>query len=330
MAGDGRVFDITVIGGGPVGLFGAFYAGMRGLSTLIVDSLPELGGQLATLYPEKYIYDMPGFPKVLARDLAQAMTEQAMQFGPTVRLNETEKELHPHGEGVWELRTSRGAHLTRTLLIAAGAGAFQPKKLNAPGVDRFEGHGVHYFVRNLEAFADRQVLVIGGGDSAVDWCLSLAGVARDVTLIHRRDTFRAHEESVRQLHESSVAVRTFHELARVGGEAQVESAVIYDSRDGTETVLVVDTVLISIGFVASLGPIKAWGLDLRGNSIVVDAEMQTNLPGVFAAGDVVTYPGKIKLIATGVGEAAVAVNHAKQYLDPGARLFPGHSSDRKT
>ncbi len=322
-----ELYDITIIGGGPVGLFGAFYAGLRGMRTKIIDSLPELGGQLAALYPEKYVYDMPGFPEVLAKDLAAQMIRQAMRFKPTVCLEERAETLQRMDDG-WTILTDRGGlHCTRTIVICAGAGAFSPRKLNAEGIAEFEGNGVYYGVRDKAMFAGKRLLIVGGGDSAVDWALNLYPVAQEVTLIHRRDEFRAHEQSVQELRESPVKILTPYEVRRVCGNGKLEQAIIFHNKTQEELALEVDAVILNLGFVATLGPIKNWGLELQGNQIVVDEYMQTNLLGVYAAGDVCTHPGKLKLIATGVGEVCTAVNHAKSVIDPDAKMFPGHSSD---
>lgn len=323
---DPQVYDITIIGGGPAGLFGAFYAGMRQMSVKIIDALPQLGGQLTALYPEKFIYDMPGFPKVRASELAQRLIEQAMQFHPTVCLNETALKLERQGEKLFRLTTSQGIHYSRTLLICAGIGAFSPRRLGKPEVERFEGNGVYYTVTDVNAFAGKRVLIVGGGDSAVDWALTLEPIAAKVTLIHRRDQFRAHEHSVEQLMRSQVEVRVFHELETVIGKERPEAAVIFHNKTGEKTTIPVDAVILALGFTTNLGPLREWGLEMEGNDIKVDQRMMTNIPGIFAAGDVATYPGKIKLIATGVAEAAVAVNQAKVFIDPTARLQPAFST----
>ena len=324
------LFDLTIVGAGPVGLFAAFYAGMRGMKTKLVDSLAELGGQLSALYPDKYIYDMAGFPKVLARDLVKDMADQAMQFSPTICLEEKILSLNP-ANGGFELGSEQGrTHRTKTVLITAGVGAFAPKKLDNAEWTRFEGHGLHYMIPNLSIFKGRRVLVVGGGDSAVDWALHLEEIAQSVTLIHRRDSFRAHEDSVRKLHASSAKVVLFHELKAIEGDGRVERAVIYDNRSKEETTVNIDDLVVNFGFLANLGPIKTWGLTLEKISLVVNQQMETNIPGVMAAGDIATYPGKLKLIVTGTGEATMAVCTAKMRCDPKASYFPGHSSNSTT
>jgi thioredoxin reductase (NADPH) len=323
------IYDITVVGGGPSGLFAAFYAGLRAAKTKIVDSLPQLGGQLAALYPDKYIYDIPGFPKVLASELVDRQIAQAMQFAPTVCLEQKITNLGHRDDGIIELRSGQqNVHLSRTAIIAAGVGAFVPRTLDLPDLERMEGKGVYYFVKDLDVFRGRRVLVVGGGDTALDWSLSLQEIASGVTLIHRRGTFRAHEQSVQKIIESSCNVLRFYELLALHGDAHVEAATVFDNRTGEETTLEVDAVVLGLGFLANLGPIKTWGLEIVRNSILVDHAFQTNLPAVYAVGDIATYEGKLKLIATATAEAAVAANYAKNYVDPSAKVSPGHSSDR--
>jgi len=321
------VFDVTILGGGPVGLYAAYYSGFRTLRTKIVESLDALGGQVTALYPEKWIYDVAGFPKILGRILIDNLAEQAMQYHPTVCLGETVGSLTA-SNGTFQLTSDRGTHLTRTLLVTAGIGAFHPKTFKNPLIDGFEGRGLYYFVRSFQDFKDRRVLIVGGGDSAVDWALGLVGVARSITLIHRRDQFRAFEDSVQKLHTSPVQVKTFHELRRLEGTQHVERAVIYDNRTNVDESIEVDAVVASLGFLSTLGPIQGWGLELEHDSIRVNTRMETNLPGVYGAGDIVTYPGKVKLIATGFGEAATAINNAAAYMNPKATVFPGHSSSQ--
>ncbi|ARU62222.1 ferredoxin--NADP(+) reductase [Tumebacillus avium] len=326
---DAEVFDITIVGGGPCGLFTAFYAGIRDAKTKIIDSLPQLGGQLAELYPEKYIYDVAGFPKVLARDLVNNLKEQAFQYNPTVCLNERVIGLQKLEDGTFELTTNTTVHRSKTVIITAGIGAFTPRSLPAENTKDFEGKGIHYFIDNLQSHKGKQALVVGGGDSAVDYALMLEEVCDKVTLIHRRDQFRAHEESVKKLYDSKVDVKVFNELKSVHGADALEKAVLVNNKDKSTEEIDVNLIIGALGFSASLGPILEWGLEVEDNMIVVNTKMETNIPGIYAAGDIVTYPGKVKLIATGFGEAPTAVNNAKQFFDPNAKLHPGHSSNRK-
>jgi len=330
MADDIR--DITIIGGGPTGLFAAFYAGMRGTSCRIVDSLPELGGQLAALYPEKYIYDVGGFAKVLAKDLVKGLVEQALQFDPDVVLDEQVHALDCAGDH-FVLNCAGGSYRTRTVVIAGGKGAFEPMPLKCPGYEEFMHNGVEYAVRDPEMFRGRKVMIVGGGDTALDFVIMLKDVADSLTLVHRRDGWRAHEATVTLVEKAAEAeeidLRTFYEVRAIHGDSSVERVTIFDNRTDKETTLECDAVLSCVGFKPDLGPIKSWGLKVEKNRILVDALMATSVPGVFAAGDVVNYEGKLDLIATGFAEAAVAVNNAVHHVDPTARVNPGHSTNMK-
>jgi len=319
--------DVTILGGGPVGLFAAFYAGMRGMSVRILDSLPELGGQLTALYPEKYVYDMPGFPKVLAKDLARDLIEQGLQFGPEVVLEQTANQLVKTEEG-WDILTLAGeTYPTRTLIIAAGAGAFTPTKLGVPSEEEFVGRGLYYGVKSKEEFRGKRVAVVGGGDSAFDWALNLHGIADSLCIIHRRDQFKAHETSVDQVRQLGIELRLWQVVKGLSGTTCLEALEIENTQTKELETAPFDCVIVNIGFKSSLGPLLGWGLNIVKNQIQVDHLYQTNLPGVFAVGDVATFDGKLKLIATGVGEAATAVCVAKTIIDPASKLFPGHSSD---
>ncbi len=330
---DRDIYDITIIGAGPAGLFGTFYSGLRQMKTKLIDALEELGGQVAVLYPEKSIYDVPGYPQITGKELVRNMVEQAKRFGPTIVLGERVTSLKRTGEGVFQLDTNTGAHhFSRTVLITAGVGAFSPNKLDAPTAAQYEGRGVYYFLKDKNAMKGKRLLVVGGGDSAVDWCLNLHGWAASVTLVHRRDVFRAHEESVEQMMKSGVDVRLFYELKEVLGDGEkVTGAVIYDNRTKAEQKLDIDIILVNIGFRADLGPIKEWGIEIMGREVKATGKMETNIPGVFVAGDIASASGTVKLnlIAIGYAQAAVAVNVAKNFMDPNAKVFPGHSSEMK-
>ncbi len=325
---DRDLYDVTIIGGGPVGLFAAYYAGFRTLRTKIVESLDALGGQITALYPEKVIYDVAGFPRILGRELVDNLAAQADQYHPTICTGETVEKLTRESDGTLSLITNRQTHATRVLLITAGIGAFHPKTFKKPEIDSFDGKGLYYFVKSFQDFKDKRVLIVGGGDSAVDWANGLVGVARSITVIHRRDQFRAHEDSVQKMLHSPIDVKVFYELRRLEGDGRVERAVIYQNKTNADETLEVDAVIASLGFLSNLGAIQEWGLELESDSIRVNTRMETNVPGIYAAGDIVTYPGKVKLIATGFGEAATAVNNAAQYINPKASVFPGHSSSQ--
>ncbi len=321
------VYDITIIGGGPTGLFAAFYAGMRQMKVKIIESMPQLGGQLSALYPEKYIYDVAGFPKVKAQELVDSLTVQAQQFNPTIALEQAVTTLTKLEDESFLIETDKEAHYTKAIVITAGAGAFQPRRLGIESASLYEGKNLHYFIQDLSQFTDQRVLVCGGGDSAVDWSLMLEPIAKEVTLVHRRDKFRAHEHSVELLHKSSVNIWTPFEMKDIHGDSErIHQVEILEVKGEATKTFDIDALIVNYGFVSSLGPIKEWGLDIQKNSIVVNTKMETNIKGIYAAGDICTYDGKVKLIATGFGEAPTAVNNAKVYIDPKARVFPGHST----
>jgi ferredoxin/flavodoxin---NADP+ reductase len=330
MIPENEIYDITVIGGGPVGLFAAFYAGLRGARTKIIESLEELGGALTAIYPEKYIYDIAGFPRVLAKDYVAGAVDQALSMGCDVVLS-TEVTTFEQDEvsGVFVLGTPAGNHYSRTVVLCAGIGAFEPKRLELPGIERFEGGGgVHYFAKRTEDFRDKDVVIVGGGDSAVDWATTLLPIARSVRLVHR-SKFRAHEHQVQTLLDSSAKVH-FPDwgVVDVHGEEHLDGVTIGHLKDGQRERVAADELIVAIGFVADLGPLKTWGMEIVRNTIVVDPiTMATGIPGVYGAGDIVTYPAKFKLIATGAAEAVTAVNHCVTHYDPSARLDPGHSTN---
>jgi thioredoxin reductase len=326
------VYDLTIIGAGPSGLFAAFYAGLRQMKTKVIDALEEPGGQVAVLYPEKYIFDVPGYSKILAKDLVKNLVAQAFQYDPTVVLGERVTTMHK-SDGVFELGTDKGTkHYSKAVLVAAGVGAFSPNRLEAVGAADYEGKGVYYFVKDKSIFKDKNLLIVGGGDSAVDWALNIKDIAKKITLVHRRDVFRAHEGSVSDLMQSSCEVKLFYEVKSVTGDgSKITQAVIFDNRTKAESTLDVDAILVNIGFRADLGPIKDWGLQIDGREIRVNGRMETNIQGVYVAGDIAgPLDGvKLNLIATGYAQAALAVNVAKAYVDPNSKIFPGHSSEMK-
>lgn len=316
--------DLLVVGAGPTGLYAAYYAGFRDLSVALVDSLPEPGGQVTAMYPEKMIFDVAGFPAVRGRDLVTALVEQAAQYQPRYLLGRDATELSEQDDAVV---VSAGTEQVRAraVLITAGIGEFTPRPLPAGG--DWLGRGVVHFVPELAVHAGQDVLVVGGGDSAFDWVLALHPIARSVTLVHRRGRFRAQAGLVRKVEDLGVALITEAQVAEVRGDEngvyEVEIEVGQQRR-----VLPAQTVVAALGFTADLGPIEQWGLDLDKRSIKVDTTMRTNRERVYAAGDVASYPGKVKLIATGFGEAATAVNNIAVELNPAAHLFPGHSSNK--
>ena len=327
---DRDIRDITIIGAGPVGLFGAFYAGMRGASCRIIDALPELGGQLTALYPEKYIFDVGGFPRILAKDLVKGLTAQAMQFTPEIQLAQEVVGLRQEND-LFALKTPTAEYFSRTLIVAAGIGAFSPRKLPLDDYDAWLGRGLYDKVMDPRRFAGQRVLLVGGGDSAFDWAVNLQGVATSIMMIHRRDGFRAHQATIDQVHALCAAgkmeLRTFWEVKQIHGEGRVQGATLMNSKTKEEQRVELDIIISLLGFISNLGDIANWGLELTKEEIVVNQLMETNVPGIYAAGDIVTYPGKLKLIATGFGEICTAVNNAVHLCYPNKKAFPGHSSN---
>ncbi|MFF9572013.1 NAD(P)/FAD-dependent oxidoreductase [Streptomyces sp. NPDC014685] len=318
--------ELLIIGAGPAGLFACFYAGMRGLGVTLLDSLPHLGGQVAALYPAKEIFDVAGFPAITGQSLVDRLVWQARLAEPVIRLNEGAGALD-HGPDSVTVSTSSGHRIRAgAVLITAGIGRFTPRPL--PALENHHGSGVHHVVAAPEEYAGRDVVIVGGGDSAVDWANTLAPHARRVTLVHRRKRFSAHEHSVNQLMESTVQVLTNSEIAEVHGAGQVEAVTVRDHGTQALARLDADVVIPALGHIASLGALKDWGLNLSGQQIEVRTDMSTGVDRVYAAGDITTYPGKVRLMAVGFGEAATAVNNLAALLRPGLDVFPGHSSDR--
>lgn len=327
MREDQTVYDITIIGGGPVGLFTAFYGGMRQATVKIIESLPQLGGQLSALYPEKYIYDVAGFPKIRAQELVNNLKEQMAKFKPQITLEQSVEKLEKQADGLFKLTTNKEVHYSKTVIVTAGNGAFQPRRLELESAVQYEHKNLHYFIEDLTKFAGKKVVVFGGGDSAVDWALMLEPIAEKVTIVHRRDKFRAHEHSVENLTNSKVDIKTPYVPAELKGDQNGIKQVVIDEVNGNGKVSIdVDAVIVNYGFVSTLGPIKEWGLEIDKNAVVVNSKMETNVPGIYAAGDICSYEGKVKLIACGFGEAPTAINNAKSYIDPKAKVQPLHSS----
>jgi thioredoxin reductase (NADPH) len=315
--------DLAIIGAGPTGLFAAYYAGFRDLRVAVIDSLPELGGQVTAMYPEKQILDVAGFPSVKGRDLVDALVEQANTAEPAYLLDRTATGLDSTDDEVTITLDDGSTVSAKALLITAGIGKFSPRPL--PAGDGWLGRGMEFFVPSFAPYAGKDVVIVGGGDSAFDWALHLEPVARSVTLVHRRDAFRAHERTVTAVRSSSVDILTRAEVTALHGDGVLESVEI--TVEGEVSTRPAQALVAALGFVADLGPLQQWGIEVVKRHIVVDSTMRTNLPRVFSAGDVTEYPGKVRLIAVGFGEAATAVNNAAVVIDPSAHVFPGHSSE---
>jgi thioredoxin reductase (NADPH) len=315
--------DLTIIGAGPTGLFATYYAGFRGMRVAVVDSLPELGGQITAMYPEKQILDVAGFPSVKGRDLVEGLVEQANTADPTYLLGNTAVALEGDDESLTVTLDDDTQVTSKALLITAGIGTFSPRPL--PAGEGWLGRGMEFFVPSFAPYAGKDVVIVGGGDSAFDWALHLEPIARSVTLVHRRDAFRAHQRTVAQVRASSARILTNAEVVELRGATTVEEAEL--KVDGETMVIPTQAVVAALGFVAYLGPLQSWGIETAKRHIVVDQTMRTSRERVYAAGDVTDYPGKVRLIAVGFGEAATAVNNLAPVVDPHAHVFPGHSSE---
>jgi thioredoxin reductase (NADPH) len=282
------------------------------------------GGQITALYPEKKIFDVAGFPEVLGRDLVERLVAQVEPFAPVWLLGIRIEGLVRNGER-WIVKLSNGTEVTTTVVvITGGIGTFEPRPL--PVGRDYEGRGLIYYVPKPSVLENKRVVIVGGGDSAFDWALALEPIATSVSLVHRRDAFRAHEHTIELVRNSSADIITNAEVTAIFGEENLTSVEI-TIKTGDVKVVEADIVVAALGFVAHLGPLAEWGLEMSKRTIVVDTAMRTNLPGVFAAGDITEYPGKVRLISVGFGEAALAVNNAMTVIDPSKSAFPGHSSE---
>jgi thioredoxin reductase len=328
MTGLGRVteVDLAVVGAGPAGLYAAYYSGFRGFRTAIIDALPEAGGQVSAMYPEKLIFDVAGFREVRGRDLVSALVDQADRFGPSYHLGVAAVAIQHERDGKVVISLSDGTRVrTAAVVVTGGIGSFSPRPL--PAAADFEGRGLVFFVPRLDDMTDKDVVIVGGGDSAFDWAQSLEPIARSVTLVHRRGAFRAHAGTVKAVQESRVEIITDAQITAVAGQDGIETVTISHGATKETSIHKCQALVAALGFTADLGHFEAWGMSIVDRHIVVDTTMATGVPGVFAAGDITDYPGKVRLISVGFGEAATAVNNAASLIDPEATVFPGHSTD---
>lgn len=315
-----EMYDVTIIGGGPTGMFAAFYAGIRELKVKIIETLPVLGGQVKVMYPEKNIYDVGAFPYIKGADLIAQLRQQMEPFDRTICLDENVLKIEPN-EDFFTIQSNKGIHLSKTILIATGQGSFEPRKLTFDYPKQYEDTNLHYYVSELEGYRDKTVAITGGGDSAVDWALTLEAIAKKVYIVHRRDKFRAHEAAVTRLKNSSVEILTPYVPRQLIGDEEKLHAVEFEERRGEQTFrLPVDYFIVNYGFSSLNKQLEDWGLETEHSSVVVSQRMETNIPGIYAAGDVTTFDGKVKLIVTGFGEAPTAINSIIQYLNPGQRI----------
>lgn len=320
--------DILIVGAGPAGLYGAYYAGFRGLSVTVMDVLPQCGGQISAMYPEKPIFDIAGFPAVRGRDLVDNLVAQAEPYGPRYLLGQRAAELSHDPDGRPVVRSDQGVTVRAgAVVITGGVGTFTPRPL--PAGEDYLGRGQVYFVPDPAAHTGHDVVVVGGGDSAFDWAAVLAPVARSVRLVHRTGRFRAHGATVDKVRALGIEIVTDSEVSALHGTERLEQVEIRHRTTKDTRLVPAQTVVAALGFLADLGPLQNWGLTLRARRIAVDTHMATNLPRVFAAGDITDYPGKVRLISVGFGEVATAVNNAATVIDPEAALFPGHSTEKE-
>ncbi len=317
--------DVLIIGAGPCGLFAVFELGLLDMKVHLVDILDKIGGQCAELYPEKPIYDIPGIPMVTGHGLTEALMEQIKPFNPTFHLNEMVESVEKIGDPLFRIVTDAGnVFEAKVLVIAAGGGSFQPKRPPVPGIEAYEGTSVFYAVRKMEQFRDKNLLIVGGGDSALDWTLNLQPIARRVALLHRRDEFRAAPHSVEQMHALVKAGKMDLHLGQIsaleGAGGRLTGAKI-KGNDNAQFNVDCDVMLAFFGLTMKLGPVANWGVKLDNNLIPVDtAAFETNVPGIFAIGDINTYPGKLKLILSGFHEGALMAQKAHRYVYPDKRL----------
>jgi thioredoxin reductase (NADPH) len=317
--------DALIIGAGPVGLFAVFELGLLDMKCHLIDILDKVGGQCAELYPEKPIYDIPGIPYITGAGLTDALMEQIKPFDPTFHLGEMVETVEKIGDPLFRVTTDRGQVFeAKIIVIAAGGGSFQPKRPPIPGIEPYESKSVYYAVRQMEAFRGKRLLIAGGGDSALDWTLNLAPLASHLTLLHRRQEFRAAPDSVNKMMalvaEGKVDFVVGQVTSLEGADGQVSKAIV-KTNDGSDFHIACDAILPFFGLTMKLGPVANWGIKLDGNLIPVDTEkFETNIPGIFAVGDINTYPGKLKLILSGFHEVALMSQKAHRYIYPDKRL----------
>lgn len=316
--------DVVIIGAGPAGLYATYYAGFRGFSVMVVDALSEIGGQITAMYPEKEIFDIAGFPAVKGRDLIDGLIKQAESAKPVYKLATRVEKLEEITDGIKLTLDSDEVIEAKVVVIAGGIGAFTPRPL--PVGMQWLGKGLVHFVPTLSDHVGKDVVIAGGGDSAFDWAYTLHPIAKSVTLVHRRDAFRAHAATVELVKNLGVELITSAEISAIDGDEKINSVEITFKETGEKRLLECDTVVAALGFIANIGPIAEWGLQLEKRHILVDTSMQTSVKRVFAVGDIATYEGKVPLISVGFGEAALAINNAAPYIDEHSGIFPGHSS----
>ena len=325
-----EIYDVTIIGGGPIGLFTAFYSGMRELKTKVIEYLPQVGGKVTYFYPEKILRDIGGIPGVSGADLIKQLNEQASTFDPTMVFGERVDDLERGEDDTFILTSHNGErHYTRSVILAIGHGTLGVKKLPVDGAEHFEGANLHYAVERVEDFRGKHVMISGGGDSAIDWANRLEPIADKVTIVHRREAFRGHESSITELNKSETHVKCSCYVSDVIGKEHIEQVVLTHVDTGEKETVTIDALLVNHGFDLDLGGIQNWGMTMNDGKVVTDAKMETSIRGVFAVGDIVTYPHRLTLIAGGLAEGPKALNSAKAFLDPDAEAMAMYSTHHK-
>lgn len=329
MPQDLKLYDVTIVGGGPVGLFTAFYSGMREMKTKIIEYLPFLGGKVPYFYPEKMIYDIGGIPKISGEAFTEQLIEQAKTFDPEIVLNEQVMHMEKQPDGFFILTSHNGSqHLTKTIILATGFGSLKSVKMDLPEAINFEGESLHYAINKLTDYAGKDVLISGGGNSAVDWANELEDIANKVSIVHRKPEFKGIERNISRMKNSSVDVYQPFRVSGLSGEnGQVHTATITHMEDESQQEIPIDRVIVNHGFEIDLGPITDWGVEMQDGTILVDGNMSTNIPGIFAVGDISNYPSKLSLIAGGFHDGPIAVNHAKLHIAPKEELKPLYSTN---
>lgn len=323
-----EIYDVIIIGGGPAGLFAGFYAGMRQMKTKIIDSLDKLGGQPQLLYPDKTIYDIAGLVEITGKALTDNLLQQLKPFAPTICLNEEVISYFKNKEDIFTIKTNKATHYSRSIVIAAGKGAFHHRRLKLPTADDYTESNLHYAIKNPKTFSDKDLVIVGGGDSAVDWALALENIASSITLVHRRTSFRAMEASVELLKKSSINILTPYQPQKIIGDGQHITALVVQEVHGQNVrQLYADEFIVSYGVQTALGKMQDWPVINARQSITVSPKMETSERGVYAIGSIASYASKIDLLATAFGEAPIAINHIVNYLRPEAHTQPIQSTN---
>lgn len=314
-----ELYDVTIVGGGPAGLYTAFYSGMRDLKTKIIEYSSQLGGRML-IYPEKMIWDVGGVTPILGGQLIEQLVQQAKTFDPAIVLNQKVENLEKQADGTFVLTSSTGEkHYSKTVILAVGYGVLAMQKLEIEGADRFEVTNLHYTVQELEVFRNKHVLISGGGNSAVDWANELEQIAASVTIVHRRDEFGGHEKNVLRMRESTVNVRTPYEVVQLhGDEDLIKYVSIQHKETGVMERIKVDAVIVNHGLKCDYGALEKWGINIQDGVAIVNEKRETNIDGLFGAGDFIDHPSKVRLIAGAFTDGVLALNSAKLYLEPDA------------